>query len=265
MYQEKYSIAVEIFQDVLELMHSAEGDIFTDNIIIEEENCEILYNIALCNTLNRTEVTHIQVNYDHALLILKELAEVVNTEHRGQLYLISAIIELGNQNKEKAEMMLKESAKSSPEVCKSFLNGEEVAILPLHTGNEFSSMFKLITFPGFSKVKVRPAVTLPKFLPPLDMKNTCEILRTFFNVYTINPRPEAPWLNRTKGSIQFTDSILEVDVDDSKKVSKKVLIVPKVSKSQQIRKKQSSFVKDSKIKERVDDNGLFKKIKEICS
>ena len=266
LYDQKYDKAIEIFQDVLELMHSTEGDIFNDNIIIEEENCEILFNIALCNTLNINNIDDNQSNREHALLILKELAEVVNTEHRGQLYLISAIIELCHNNKEIAEGMLQESAKCSPETCRQFLDGEEVSILPLHTGNEYSSAFKLITFKNFPKVKIRPAITLPKLLPALEISDTNDILKSFFTFETINSRPEAPWLNRSKGSIQFTESILELDIEDSKKNSAKIPIMPKQCRSQEIRKKQSSFVRVKNMDgEKLKVDGLYDKIKEICS
>ena len=59
MYELRLTEAIDVFQDVLEIMHSTEGDLFNDNIIIEEENCEVLYNIALCNTMCIGEVRSI--------------------------------------------------------------------------------------------------------------------------------------------------------------------------------------------------------------
>ena len=59
MYELRLTEAIDVFQDVLEIMHSTEGDLFNDNIIIEEENCEVLYNIALCNTMCEGEVRSI--------------------------------------------------------------------------------------------------------------------------------------------------------------------------------------------------------------
>ena len=190
----------------------------------------------------------------------------MNIEHKGQLCLISAIIELSYHYKENAEKLLKESAKCSPEACRMFLDGEEVEILPLHTGNELSQRFKLIPLKEFPRVKIRPAITLPKFLPALGLSDTHEILKEFFNYKTITPRPEAPWLNRNKGSIQFTESILELDVEDSKKASKKLVVAPKICRSQEIRKKSSTFVKEkSNLDQKANAAGLIDKIKEICS
>jgi len=190
---------------------------------------------------------------------------VVNVEHRGQLFLICAVIELSQGNKDSAEKYLKESAKCAPEHCQAFLDGSTIEILPLHTGNELSSKFPLIDFFANKKVKLRPAITLPKFLPPLKFEDSCLILKDLLKFDSILPRPEAPWLNRNKGSIQFTESIIDLDVEDSKRNSKKMVFLPKPCKSQQIRKKNSSFVrvkdaqKDSKI------TNLMDKIKEICS
>lgn len=56
LYDSEYNSSIETFQDVLEIMHTSESEIFSDNIVIEEENCEVLYNIALCNTMNLNEV-----------------------------------------------------------------------------------------------------------------------------------------------------------------------------------------------------------------
>jgi predicted Zn-dependent protease len=261
MYSGNYLQAIEVFQDVLEIMHNNENDLFNDNIIIEEENCEVLYNIALCNTLNEQ-----LFNREHALLILKELAEVVNIEHRGQLCLICAVIELCENNKESAEKFLKESAKCAPDHCQKFIEGLVVDVLPLHTANEFSQRFPLIEIPGNRKVRLRPAVTLPKVPPPLGFGDSCTVVKELLALSTVQPRPEAPWLNRSKGSIQFTDSIIDLEIDESKKHSKNIAFVPKQCKSQEIRKKNSSFVKIKEMqKENSKINQLFNKIKEICS
>lgn len=162
--------------------------------------------------------------------------------------------------------MLEESAKCSPEICRQYLDGENVNVLPLHTGNEFSEKFPLLIWPWNDKIRFRPAVTMPKFLPALELADTYEILKGFFSFNTINPRPEAPWLNRNKGSIQFTDSILDFDVEESRKVSRKLPVATvKQCHSQEIRKKNSSFVKIKESQDGVQVAGLLNKIKKICA
>ena len=66
------------FQTVLELLHEEEPEIFADSISIEEENCEILYNLAFCSLCSDSSEAK-----SHALMILEELSEVLNEKHRG--------------------------------------------------------------------------------------------------------------------------------------------------------------------------------------
>ena len=264
IYEGKYLEAIEIFRNVLGIIHSTEENIFHDNVITEEENCEVIFNIALCNFLNFCNNNGAQENREHALLILKELAEVVNIEHRGQLFLISAILELFHKEKTIAEIMLQESAKCSPEICKKFINGEEVKILPLHTGEEIFSRFELIAFKSFPKVAIRPAIAFPRLQPALEIKEIYDILKSFISFKTISPRPEAPWLNRKNGSIQFTENILNMDIEDSKKTIPPIAF--KQYKSQEIKQKQNSFVKvKSESGDRIEIEKIYEKIKEICS
>ena len=111
---------------MLEILHDEEPEIFADSITIEEENCEILYNLALCSLNTGQDETK-----SHALLIFEELAEVLNEKHRGQLLFLSAIIELSQKNKSKAEKLLKEAIKCDPETITPFINNQETTILPL--------------------------------------------------------------------------------------------------------------------------------------
>lgn len=51
MYIGQFELALEEFQEVLEIIHSTENDKLTSDEALssEEENCEILYNIGLCH------------------------------------------------------------------------------------------------------------------------------------------------------------------------------------------------------------------------
>jgi tetratricopeptide (TPR) repeat protein len=254
IYQGEYFKAIDVFQDLLELMRKHENEFFNDSIVIEEENCEILYNISLCSALANT-IEH----KEHALMILKDLSEVVNIEHRGQLYLICSAIEQSFSKLESAEILLKEAAKCNPDCYSRFVSGENVSILPLHTANEFSSRFELIPFPGNPKVLLRPSVVLPRLQSPLSLNDTFKSMKKLFNFSTIIPRPEAPWINRTKGSIQFTETILDIEVAESRKNSAKVELTQKICRSQKVGTKDSFFVNGKK-KESVQ--GIIEKIKE---
>ena len=217
-YNKDFTSASSYFQTVLEVLHNEEPELFADSITIEEENCEILYNLALCSLSgNKEDIT------SHALMIFEELAEVLNTKHRGQLLFLSALIELSQKNKQKAEKLLKEAVKCDSETINPFLNGEAITVLPLHTSNEIASFFPLIpiTFDGLPTVYLRPAIVLPRIELDVELQSVIEIVTSMFTVNKIAPRPEAPWLNRSKGSIQFTDNIIEgyQDIIDTEKSS----------------------------------------------
>ena len=217
-YNQDYSLAAGYFQSVLEVLHNEEPELFADSITMEEENCEVLYNLALCSLNGKKEdIT------SHALMIFEELAEVLNTKHRGQLLFLSALIELSKKNKHKAEKLLKEAVKCDSETVNPFLDGKSTTVLPLHTSNEIASFFPLIpiSFEGLPTVYVRPAIVLPKIELDIQLRSVIDIVTSMFTVNKINPRPEAPWLNRNKGSIQFTDNIIEgcQDINDTAKNS----------------------------------------------
>lgn len=57
LYNNSYSIAADYFETVLSIILNSQDDLFfKDNFILQEENCEILYNIALCSILNNNQV-----------------------------------------------------------------------------------------------------------------------------------------------------------------------------------------------------------------
>ena len=209
-YQKQYTAAGTSFQTVLEILHDEEPEIFADSISIEEENCEVLYNLALCSLCGESSDSK-----SHALMILEELSEVLNEKHRGQLLFLSAILELTQKNKAKAEKLLKEALKCDPETLAPFLDNKSTSVLPLHTANEFSSMFPLvaINLDSLPTVFIRPAIALPRAQLDCYLGDVLGEIRKYFGVENINPRPEAPWLLRVKGTIQFTQNILELSHD----------------------------------------------------
>lgn len=282
-YNKEFTAASSYFQAVLELLHDEEPELFADSITIEEENCEILYNLALCNlTAGKEEAG------SHALMIFEELAEVLNTKHRGQLLFLSALIELTQKNKHKAEKLLKDALKCDSETVNPFLNGQSTTVLPLHTSSDFASLFPLVplTFDNYPTVYIRPAIILPRIELDIPLKSVLDIVTSMFSISKITPRPEAPWLNRNKGSIQFTENIIEVtcDIIDTEKNSvaenpepcenteeneekKSVVLVGKTVNSQKIYRVKSfesveSVEKEVEVEEVCDD--LQKKIRLLC-
>lgn len=208
MFKGKFSKALEDFQLVLELLHSKDAKSLTpdETLTSEEENCEVLYNISLC---------HIFGVKAQSVLILEDLSEILNNKHKGQMLLLAAIIQLTLGNNVEAEKILKEAFHCDSETVTPFLAKCPVKILPLNTGSSFAEKFPLISvnFPNQPRIEVRPAVSLPRVpLPSLDFSVQTEV-KEFFSFRKIQPKPEAPWLNRVRGSIQFTDFIVDVDTE----------------------------------------------------
>ena len=247
------------FQSVLEILHSEEPEIFADSITIEEENCEILYNLALCSFSSANPEFN-----STALQIFEELAEVLNTKHKGQLLLLSAISELRQKNKSKAERLLKEAFKCDEETVGPFLKKNPTQVLPLHSQSELASVFPLflIQVPDLPPVHLRPSIVLPRIRLDVKFEEIMEITSGFFKVDSLGPRAEAPWLVRNKGSIQFTENLIEVPSDlmeTEKSIEVEVVEVEvkaKESRSQFLRKFKSLNIvrKKSLILDNNDEN-----------
>ncbi|CAG9324004.1 unnamed protein product [Blepharisma stoltei] len=209
MYTESYSLALRDFQNVLEMIQNQEVSTNPDEAITaEEENCEILFNISLC---------HMQSNQSHALLIFQDLSEILNSKNKGQMYFLSALAELTLGNNTSAEKLLKDAFQCDPESIGPFLTKQTTTILPLNTSNEFVANFPFIIIPFNKKpvIQVRPALSLPRVkLPSLDFSIEYKV-KDYFSIEKVIPKPEAPWMNRIRGSIQFTDSIVDIDSDPS--------------------------------------------------
>ena len=216
MYAGDFSEALSEFQSVLELLHTKEGSSLSadEALTTEEENCEVLYNIALCHTNGKM---------NQSLVILSDLAEILNSKHKGQMLLLSAIIQLALGNANSAEKTLKDAFSCDPDSVTPFLSKKTTVILPLNTSNAFAQQFPMLNldFSVDPVIRIRPAISLPRStLPNLEFSVEREASE-FFTLSKITPKPEAPWLNRVKGSIQFTSTL--VDIDEPSQISEREL------------------------------------------
>ena len=214
MYCNDYGKALPEFQKVLELIHSKEAKSLSadEALTTEEENCEVLYNIALCHSFNKKS---------QSLAILNDLSEILNSKHRGQMLLLSSILQLAAGNTPAAEKLLKEAFHCDSETATPFLSKQTTTVLPLNTTNPFAQRFPLIGLKinVIPLIQVRPAVSLPRSnLPNIEFCVEKEV-ESFFTILKVVTRPEAPWLNRVRGSIQFTSNI--VDIDEPSQVSER--------------------------------------------
>ena len=58
-------------------------------------------------------------------------------------------------------------------------------------------------------MQVRPSIALPRVpLPSLDFAVESRTV-SLFSVEVLRPKPEAPWLNRLNGAVQFTEAVVD--------------------------------------------------------
>ena len=103
-------------------------------------------------------------------------------------------------------------------------------------------------------------------------EDLASILLSYFTIENIAARPEAPWLLRVKGSIQFTDGFIEVNdlvtEEDlpGKPAANKEVKVP--ARSQNIFR-EKSFLSQNSIQKLNDKENIGfnfeEKIKNICN
>ncbi|OMJ80792.1 hypothetical protein SteCoe_18900 [Stentor coeruleus] len=276
MYSKSFSDALTDFQKVLELLHSKDTVAMSadEALTTEEENCEVLYNIALCHTVNKKS---------QSLAILSDLAEILNSKHRGQMLLLSSIIHLSQNSNSSAEKLLKEAFHCDPDSVTPFLSKKPTTILPLNTLNPFAQKFPLLNLDLLSDpiIQIRPAISLPRSaLPNIEFSTEKEV-REFFLVSKITPRPEAPWLNRVRGSIQFTNTLMDIDEpsqisereqEEKKEIENSSNEIKRVVKSAVPLRHNSSFGKSEKnlnkqddIKEAQAPEHIMDKIRDFCN
>ena len=124
--------------------------------------------------------------------MLLEISKVIEKDHSGQLCIMIGIIEMKLGHNTKAKSLFEQSAECCPNICKLFLENQEIILTPLHTGTDFSKKFEFLEFPEFKNVRFRPAIRLPSLIPPLEMDHIYELLLGMIDCNTIVSRPEAP-------------------------------------------------------------------------
>ncbi|OMJ87239.1 hypothetical protein SteCoe_11082 [Stentor coeruleus] len=213
LYNHSYTTAADYFETVLSIILNSQDDLFfKDNFILQEENCEILYNIALCSLLNSN-----QERFSYALEILIEVSKIVGPEHLAQITILCVIIykKIGNEN-DKIKM-LEKVKELAPELYMKFVDEERIELLPLKIGRPIHKILDLVCIPGYENIWVKPAFRLPRLQPPLEVNETYDILLNLLDIEKPALRPEVPWIGRAKekGIIMFTDKIVDdVEIED---------------------------------------------------
>ena len=167
----------------------------------EKENYEVMYNVALCYMMVQ--------DYEVACMHLYEIVDMAKSETKAKLLLLIGILQIKLGKKDEGEEFFKEALKfGAQEIDPNRQEALEVPILPYHSNSYFSGEFPLSKVElGKFHVLIRPTFGVPRIcVPSLEFKTDKNILKRF----NVKSRPEAPWLNRVKGSIQFTEELQDV-------------------------------------------------------
>ena len=190
-YIEDYSAIQTIYQSLLENQ--------------ENDTLEVVYNLALSNILSEF--------YEAALTQLNELAYMVEGPDRGKILFLVGYIHLGLEDEAEGKEYIEEAFKYDKELISGFLKqSSKVAVLPFNSKSTFASTFpmKQVKIGRAYPILIRPSFALPAIeLPTLDFPFE-ECILEQFQLKIIKCKPEAPWLNRVQGMIQFTDEVQEL-------------------------------------------------------
>ena len=171
----------------------------------DKDNTEVLYNLALCYIFSE--------NYEAALIHLQELVYILEGVDRGKVLLIIGILHLALQDNDDAKSIMLEAFKYDSDTSTAYLEEKtHVEVLPFFCSSGLASKFtvKELKVAECHPIYVRPSFGYP-FIPLPSMEFSVEdSILDKFSVKNVKCKPEAPWLNRVKGTIQFTEEIREI-------------------------------------------------------
>lgn len=190
-YMKEYQYCISIYQALLD---AEEGEMI-----------EVLYNLAVVNIMAEY--------FEAAITQLNELAYMLDGVDRGKVLLLSGFIQLGMENTAEGKQYLSEAFKYDSNLVSSYLKqNSKVAVLPLNCSGTFSNEFPLVlsAIGKSTPVSLRLSFALPVVdLPEIEFAMDLEVISRFHMKF-IKCKPEAPWLNRVQGMIQFTDEIQDI-------------------------------------------------------
>lgn len=174
----------------------------------DKDNSEVLFNLALCYIMCE--------QYEAALIHLQELVYILEGTDRGKILLMIGILNLILQENEQARSVMLEAFKYDSATSTAYLEEKpSVNLLPFSSSSLVASKYPLreVKIGDCHAIFVRPSFSFPFVsLPNLEFQTENSILDNFL-VKSVKCKPEAPWLNRVKGTIQFTEEIREINCE----------------------------------------------------
>lgn len=181
------------------------GAVGSDEVNTEKDNWQIIYNLSLCYMLTD--------QLEAALIHLQELSYVIEGADRGKVLLLIGILQLALQDSNEARSIMLEAFKYDPTTASSYLEEKQnILILPF-VNNTYLSLpncLKELKIAECHPVFIRPCFGLPLHIKPSMNFFIEESILDQFLFKSVKCKPEAPWLNRVKGTIQFTEEIREI-------------------------------------------------------
>ena len=106
--------------------------------------------------------------------------------------------------------MLKEGLKHNPELVQGYIDGDSVDVLPFSANSALANRFQLVKI---ANIRTRLSVSLPSGgMPTLEFSVENSIFENYL-VKSVKCKPEAPWLIRVNGAIQFTEELQDIAAD----------------------------------------------------
>lgn len=177
----------------------------TEDPNTDKDNSEVLYNLALCYMVSQ--------QYEAALIHLQELVYILEGGDRGKVLLLIGVLNLAMQQKDQARNIMLEAFKYEPITSTAYLEEKaKVEVLPFAANSILASKYPLkkVQMGDNHPIYIRPSFGYPYItLPSLEFGIEDAILDNFL-IKCVKCKPEAPWLNRVKGTIQFTEEIREL-------------------------------------------------------
>lgn len=181
------------------------GSTPSDDMNNEKDNWQIIYNLSLCYMLTD--------QLEAALIHLQELSYVIEGGDRGKVLLLIGILQLNLQDSNEAKAIMLEAFKYDPSTASAYLEEKNNIIILPFVNNSYLNLpncLKELKISEAHPVFVRPCFGLPMSIKPSMDFNVEETILDNFLVKSVKCKPEAPWLNRVKGTIQFTEEIREI-------------------------------------------------------
>ena len=178
--------------------------IFKERLLMRCEDSEdTTFNIALCYALLQ--------QFEQGIRSLNDLAYLVEEKDRAKILMILAYLHQSMNNETDAKDFMQAAFNLDNDLFSDYIESKAaIQIFPLSSNDQFCCKFPSFTLIlGDTHIILRPSFSLPSIELPVFEFPTEQIIVEKFSLNALKCKPEASWMNRVQGVIQFTDEIQE--------------------------------------------------------